>query len=223
MNFCPGLWWWFWPRYLAAAAAAMTAIARLPTHSSFTIWASTPVVAAASAGARWTSQGDETRPHGLVGPVTGELGDGYSLVYLLEFTRGSSRVSPARSICTPAIKRTNRRAAVCVLVFAKDANGDIAKVYFQTAGSVTLTEDPLTISASSARSPVELEEVTINPQSAVSTPVPGGKCATLPDNNVNHDRVPNAWTCAHADYGTTTTCNCVCGTRIRTAGSTPRR
>lgn len=27
----------------------------------------------------------------------------------------------------------------------------------------------------------------------------------------DHDRVPNAWTCSHADYDTGTTCNCVCG------------
>jgi len=147
------------------------------------------------------------------GPVTGELGDGFALNYLVELYDGIEP-SLAGTFDLHAGNQANYSScAVCVLALAEDANGDVAKVYFQSAGSVTLTEDPFTNQRIvGSITGLQLEEVTIDQQSAASTPVPGGKCASLPDNNVDHDRVPNAWTCAHADYDTATNCNCMCGT-----------
>lgn len=103
--------------------------------------------------------------------------------------------------------------AICVRAFERDDQGQVVKQYFQSGGSITLTEDPFTNKRIvGSLTDLQLEEVTIAQQTFMSTPVPGGKCANFGSYAVDHDRVPNAWTCQHADYDSTTNCNCACGT-----------
>jgi len=99
---------------------------------------------------------------------------------------------------------------VCILAFPQD--GNVQKTYFQRAGTVTLTEDPLnTRNFKATITGLVLEEVNIDSQTFESTPIPTGSCANIPDKTVDEDRVPNAWTCATADWDNTTACDCQCG------------
>ncbi|HSD86892.1 MAG TPA: PPC domain-containing protein, partial [Kofleriaceae bacterium] len=88
----------------------------------------------------------------------------------------------------------------------------VQKRFFQSGGSITLTEDPFTNQHMIASiSNLQLEEVTIDSQSFTSTPVAGGACMSFADFTEDHDKVPNAWTCTHSDYAAGTMCNCMCG------------
>lgn len=103
--------------------------------------------------------------------------------------------------------------AVCVHAFVRDTQGKVIKHYFQSAGSITLSEDPFTNKHLIASvTGLQMEEVTVADQTFVSTPVPGGECASVADYTVDHDRVPNAWTCTHAEFDNAASCDCVCGT-----------
>jgi hypothetical protein len=146
------------------------------------------------------------------GPLTGTIGGGMQMVYQFEFY-GGIESSLAGTFDLKAGNQSNySTCAICVRAFVLGADGMVAKQFFQSGGSITLTQDPLTnkhLIASLTN--LQLEEVTVAQQTFVSTPVPGGECANFADYSVDHDRVPNAWTCAKADYDSTTNCNCMCG------------
>lgn len=147
------------------------------------------------------------------GPVPGDLGDGLTLEYQFEFYSGIEASLSGTFDLHAGNQANYSSCAVCVRAFGRGSNGMVMKQYFQSAGSLTLTEDPFTNQHMIASiTGLQLEEVTVNSQTFVSTPVAGGACANFADHMVDHDRVPNAWTCAHADWDTGVNCNCMCGT-----------
>jgi hypothetical protein len=157
----------------------------------------------------------EFNPMGFIlwqGELTGDLGDGLRLVYQYEFY-DNVEPSLAGTFDLHAGNQSNySTCAVCVRAFALDSNDEVVKQYFQSAGSITLTEDPFTNKHMIASiTGLQLEEVTVAQQTFVSTPVPGGKCGNFAMFNVDHDRVPNAWTCAKPEYDNGMNCNCMCG------------
>lgn len=154
-------------------------------------------------------------PDGVIawgGPMTGDLGDGLSLEYQFQFY-DNIEASLANTFDLHAGNQANySTCAICILAFGRDANNQVVKQYFQAGGSITLSEDPFTnrhLIASIQN--LQLEEVTIDQQTFTSTPVAGGTCANVPAFTVDHDRVPNAWTCAHAEWDSGTNCDCMCG------------
>jgi hypothetical protein len=157
----------------------------------------------------------EYNPMGFIswgGPLTGDLGDGYKLLYQFEFY-DNVEANLAGTFDLHAGNQSNySTCAICVRAFALDNNDDVVKQYFQSAGSITLTEDPFTNrKLVGSLTGLQLEEVTVAQMTFVSTPVPGGKCADFPMYTVDRDRVPNAWTCTRSEYDNGTSCNCMCG------------
>ncbi len=69
----------------------------------------------------------------------------------------------------------------CFLLFALDANGNVAKTFYQESGTLTMTvvTDPITVNAAASVDNLKMVEVIIDPGTAISTPVPGGECLTL--------------------------------------------
>ncbi len=133
-------------------------------------------------------------------------------MYRFEFYDGIESSLSGTFDLTAGNQNNYSTCAVCVRAFTLDADGNVVKQFFQSGGSITLTEDPFTNQkVVGSLTDLQLEEVTIDSQTFVSTPVPGGTCATFGSYSVDHDRVPNAWTCAHTDYDEGTNCNCVCG------------
>ena len=145
-------------------------------------------------------------------PMTGTIGDGLELEYRFEFYSGIETSLMGTFDLTEGKQANYSTCAICIRAFAMDAQGQVVKQYYQSGGSITLTEDPLTTKRLvGSLTGLQLEEVTVASGTFVSTPVPDGQCANIADYSVDHDRVPNAWTCAHADYDSGASCNCVCG------------
>lgn len=106
-----------------------------------------------------------------------------------------------------------KSCSACVRMISSDASGAVAKQFFQTGGTLTLTEDPfLNSKMVGTITGLTLTEVTIDSANGyTSTPVSGGTCISVGNVTLNHDVVPNAWTCDHAKYNDGTTCDCACG------------
>ncbi len=142
------------------------------------------------------------------GPITGDLG-GVTQNVQFEFYGGAG-TSGAVDL-TAGDNANYKTCSQCVRVLTFDSAGAVLKQFFQTAGTITFTEDPFTnkklVAATTA---IKLVEVTIA-MDFTSTPVPGGACLTLPATNINADRAPAAYTCNAATYGDGATCNCACG------------
>jgi len=155
---------------------------------------------------------DATNKVIVFGGPGGDAGDGNPLKLQFEFY-GGIEPSLAGTFDLSQGNQTNyMTCAVCVRAFSVDAQGNPIKEFFQTGGSVTLTEDPLTNEHLVASfSNIQLQEVTIDQQTFASTPVAGGLCTSYGSFNVDHDKVPNAWTCQHTAYQDGTTCDCMCG------------
>jgi hypothetical protein len=147
-----------------------------------------------------------------VAPVTG-LGSGGNQVQLIfEFWKGIENNLTGTFDLTAGNQFNYLTCGICLLVLELDAQGQVARTFFQSAGSITFSEDPFANQRLVASiSNLELQEVVIE-SNASSTPVPGGTCASVPPLMIDHDRVPNAWTCARGDYDAGGTCNCRCGT-----------
>lgn len=145
------------------------------------------------------------------GPLSTTLSDGLELEYQFEFY-GGIEPSLAGTFDLHAGNQANyKTCAICIRAFAVDTSGQIVKRYFQSAGSVTLTEDPFTNRHMIASlTGLQLEAVSIA-QDFTSTPVANGTCADFADFDIDHDRVPNAWTCTHDKWDSTAACDCVCG------------
>lgn len=145
------------------------------------------------------------------GGPAGDLG-GMTLEYQFEFYDGIESSLQGTFDLTAGNQNNYATCAVCVRAFAKDTDGNIVKVFFQSGGSITLTEDPFTNKkVVGSLTDLQLEEVTIDSETYMSTPVPDGDCASFGSYSVDHDRVPNAWTCDHAEWDAGTSCNCMCG------------
>lgn len=150
---------------------------------------------------------------GWNGLVTGDLGDGStSVLYRFEFYDGIESSLAGTFDLTAGNQNNYATCAICVRAFSLDADGNLVKQYFQSGGSITLTEDPFTNQKIvGSLTDLQLEEVTVDSESFESTPVPGGTCASFGSYSVDHDRVPNAWTCDHAAWDEGANCNCECG------------
>ncbi|HUS27367.1 MAG TPA: hypothetical protein VMZ53_02630 [Kofleriaceae bacterium] len=140
---------------------------------------------------------------------TGELGtiDGETLYYDLEFWDGIDTLTG-----TIDLGAGNQTAydtcAVCILGYTLDDNGDIARAFFQSGGTMNLAADPVaTKNLNATVSGLTMVEIS----TADSTPIAGGPCLNYADATLTHDAVPNAWTCDHGKYNSGGNCTCKCG------------
>jgi hypothetical protein len=150
----------------------------------------------------------------------GDPGDGNQLTLQVEFWEpgsgsGSGSASPALEgtfDLSGADYQNYANCPICVVAYSVDADGQLIKAFFQKSGTVTLTEDPTTNGHMNATfTNLELQEVTFD-QDGNSTPVADGQCTTYGASlMLEHDKAPNAWTCAHDAYADGTNCDCVCG------------
>jgi hypothetical protein len=101
-------------------------------------------------------------------------------------------------------------------------SGGSAVYYFSTGGEMVvdaasdhINDEPLV-----SLSDVTLEEVTIDFNTGLSTPVNGGRCLHLASASLTAPvvTIPPEWTCDDADY-LDTYCDCGCGAVDRTCGS----
>jgi hypothetical protein len=146
------------------------------------------------------------------GNVTGALGTVMPTIIQYEFYGGIESSLSGTFDLHAGMQANYATCAICVRAFEVDDQGQVTHQYFQSGGSVTLTEDPLTNTHMIASfSNLQLEEVTVDQNTYTSTPVPGGACADLAQYSVDHDKVPNAYTCAHTTWQDGATCNCMCG------------
>jgi len=145
-------------------------------------------------------------------PLTGTLADGNPLTYQFEIYGGIEPSLVGTFDLSMGNQANYMTCAVCVRAFDNDAMGNLVKQFYQLAGTVTLTEDPLAAGhLVGSVTGLELQEVNVDMTTFASTPVPNGACATLGSFSVDHDKVPNAWTCSHAAFQDGTTCDCKCG------------
>jgi hypothetical protein len=146
--------------------------------------------------------------------VTNDLGDGGDSLFQIEFYNG---LQPGPLMGTfqldEGIDANYATCASCVRLFSFNAAGDmVVRQFFQSSGSITLTEDPFTNQLMiGSLDDVTLVEVTIA-DDFTSTPVPGGECLSLGATvALDADTIPLAWTCPDAAYGDGATCDCMCG------------
>ncbi len=147
------------------------------------------------------------------GNVTTDLGDGGQSTYQLEFYDGGSFDFTQAADLSMGAQNNYATCQECVRVFSNDATGAEVREFFQSGGTMQLTANPVTGNLMMGTiTDLAMVEVTIATDgSFTSTPVVGGKCLSLGTVTLNHDAVPNAYTCAHTTYGDGTNCDCMCG------------
>ncbi|HEY5926173.1 MAG TPA: PPC domain-containing protein [Kofleriaceae bacterium] len=155
-------------------------------------------------------------PQGFIaweGPLMGDLGDGNTLVYRYEIYNGIEASLSGTFDLKAGNQANYKTCAICVRAFSVNAMGEVVKQFFQSGGSVTITQDPYATKHLKATfTDLQLEEVTINQQDFTSTPVAGGGCTSFPSSfMVDRDRVPSAWTCTRTEFDSGTNCDCMCG------------
>lgn len=93
-----------------------------------------------------------------------------------------------------------------------DDSGESARTYFQAAGTVDLGQTMLLPIAGSF-SNVTLVEVTIDPDTWVSTPVADGACLLIESQSFDVEAPPEEWICdaMYYDGGDDDGCDCECG------------
>jgi hypothetical protein len=146
------------------------------------------------------------------GTVTTDLGDGGPSTFTLEFYGGIEPNLAAAIDLSTGNQTSYATCAECIRVMTTDASGNSVRTYFQSGGTVTLAMDPITnkhVSGTIAN--LALTEVTIDPNTYATAPVVGGKCISVGNVTLDHDAVPNAWTCSHDTYSDGATCDCACG------------
>ncbi|NVB80833.1 MAG: hypothetical protein HOV81_20720 [Kofleriaceae bacterium] len=151
------------------------------------------------------------------GPVTTNLGGTGETNIYLEFYSGLQALTGAIDLAAGS-QANYQTCAACIRVVALDAAGKLEKEYFQSGGTITLTEDPFTHQRMiGSVTNLSLVEVNIDRSDTCdetcyqSTPVAGGVCLSLGNLTLNADAVPAEWTCPKADYADGATCNCACG------------
>lgn len=145
------------------------------------------------------------------GSATPVLGDGGDVLYQIEFYSGIETSLVGTFDLAQGNQANYMTCAVCFRMFSLDADGNIARQFYQSGGSVTLTVDPLTGVMTGSVTDLTLVEVTIDPDTFVSTPVDGGECLEHGALTLDANQVPSAWTCDDAVYDDGTNCNCECG------------
>jgi hypothetical protein len=104
-----------------------------------------------------------------------------------------------------------KTCAICVRATELDSQGNSVKEFFQSGGSIMLTEDPFTNQHMlGSISNVTLQEVTIA-SDYTSTPVAGGACHGVSNMALDKIAAAEGWTCTGPQYEDGTTCNCMCG------------
>lgn len=175
-----------------------------PVCTPSTVTAGTPVF-----------QAGDTMSVSWAGPVTGMTSDGNMLQFSDQFYSGIEMAGLSGTFALDSGNQMNYSScALCFLAFttATDAMGNPLHIFFQSGGSVTLSEDPFTRQhMMGSVSNLTMTEVTIDPNTFASTPVPGGLCVTFGNETLNADNVPPAWTCDHAKWMDGTQCDCMCG------------
>jgi hypothetical protein len=138
--------------------------------------------------------------------------DGNKVYYRFELYGGIEPTLSGTFDLTAGNQANYQTCAICVRAFEYSGQ-NIIKGFYQSKGSITLTGDPLTSKQFTASvTGLELQEVTVAEGTFVSTPVAGGSCGTVADGSIDHDQVPNAWTCTpRSDFAAGTACNCACG------------
>jgi hypothetical protein len=160
-------------------------------------------------------------PFIIWGGPGGDAGDGNQLTLQFEFYKGIESSLMGTFDLSMGNQTNYMTCAVCLHAYSLDSSGNPIKEFFQSGGSVTLTEDPFTNQHMIASfSNVTMQEVTIDQNTFASTPVAGGLCASYGNFSVDHDKVPNAYTCAKNTYADGTTCNCGCGGGSGSAAAT---
>lgn len=139
--------------------------------------------------------------------------DGNGVYYRFEFYGGLEPTLSGTFDLAAGKQANYETCAICVRAFEIDSNQEIVKGFFHSAGSIMLTTDPLTTKQIKATvTGLRFEEVTVNQDTFRSTAVPGGACGDVADVVIDHDEVPNAWTCTpRSDFNAGTDCNCACG------------
>lgn len=103
----------------------------------------------------------------------------------------------------------------CVLVFVDqlDANATPTRTFFQSAGTITLTQNPReTRNLAGSLRGLQLVESTIGGPSLESAPVPGGACLVVDDLELDVRYVPAGWTCEPERFNAGDgVCDCNCG------------
>lgn len=101
----------------------------------------------------------------------------------------------------------------CISIFVdqEGLNGTPAKVFFQTAGTITIEENPREGFFKGSVTGLELREAVIDPATLESTLVEGGECATVADFATNIRDVPDGWTCNEEQFNDGEFCDCTCG------------
>jgi len=152
-------------------------------------------------------------PYIIWGGPGGDAGDGNPLTLQFEFYGGIESSLAGTFDLSQGNQTDYAKCAICVHAYSVDAQGNPIKQFFQSGGSVTLTEDPFTHEHMIASfSNVTLQEVTIDQNTFASTPVAGGLCTSYGSFTADHDKVPNAYmTCAKTTYQDGTACDCQCG------------
>lgn len=146
-------------------------------------------------------------------PIATDLGGTGETLINFEFYSGIETSLSGTIDLAVGNQANYKTCAACIRVLTINAAGDaIEKTWFQTGGSITLTEDPFTNQKMlGSADNVTLAEVTVDPMTFESTLVPGGTCLSLGSIQLMADAVPAAWTCAKEAYDDGTTCNCACG------------
>jgi len=143
---------------------------------------------------------------------TGELGtiDGETLYYDLEFWDGIEPSLTGTIDLASGNQTGYDTCAVCVLGYTLDADGNIARAFFQSAGSINLAADPIASKNLNATfTGLKLVEISTSD----SSPIAGGPCLDYADGTVMHDAVPNAWMgtgCERTKYNSGGNCTCGC-------------
>jgi len=156
------------------------------------------------------------------GPVTTDLGDGGPANFSFQFYSGIETSLMGTFDLSMGNQADYKTCAACMLIGSTDSTGALARTYYQSGGTLTLTEDPFTNKKMLGTiSNLAMVEVTIDPNTSATTLVPNGKCISIGSVTLNHSAVPNAWTCAQAAFAAGTACDCMCGVQDPDCDTTP--
>jgi hypothetical protein len=149
--------------------------------------------------------------------INEDLGQPSAMLFYWFFDDGTGDLSGTHDL-SQAPNDNFMTCSHCIIAASFDADGNAVQIWYQTAGSITLTANPISPEPSvrsmiGTLDGVTLSEVTLDPDTGASTLVPGGSCLTLgPSLALNQDDVPDTWTCAPEAYANQdATCDCVCG------------
>jgi hypothetical protein len=146
------------------------------------------------------------------GTVMGDVGDGGTLSFQAEFYSGIETSLAGTFPLDSGNQANYMTCAICFRAFSVDSQNMLIRQWFQSGGSITLSEDPFTRQHMvGSITNLAMDEVTVDMMSFMSTPVPNGKCVLFGNMTLNADNVPAGWTCDHAKWMDGTTCDCMCG------------